>query len=106
MSEAFMKTIEVLEKEGHNSLTELPDKIWIKKLDDNWTFAIHANKDEKREIEPEGCMKCDAKAGELIVWWNGWIAGILTPFNGVLAAGELANENTFIEALDRAILSS
>lgn len=35
----------------------------------------------------------------LVVLWNGWPAGIVGPGEGIIAAGELANEDTLIEAL-------
>lgn len=37
------------------------------------------------------------------VTFNGWPAGIFTPISGTIAAGESANENALIAAIDAAI---
>ena len=37
------------------------------------------------------------------VWYQGWLAGLFTPFGGVFAAGEGANEDTFLAAIDTAL---
>lgn len=37
--------------------------------------------------------------------WNGWPAGLIDPSGGVIAAGELANESTLIDAVKKQIAS-
>jgi hypothetical protein len=34
-----------------------------------------------------------------MVTYNGWPAGMLGPFGGIIAAGDAANERSFIDAL-------
>lgn len=36
---------------------------------------------------------------ECVVWFNGWLAGVMDPYSGIIAAGEAANEGTFIAAI-------
>ena len=38
-----------------------------------------------------------------VVKWNGWPAGIITAAGGTIAAAELANEDTLVEALKEAL---
>jgi hypothetical protein len=45
----------------------------------------------------------DVAPFESYIEFNDWPVGMITPFGGIIAAGECANENTFIEALDRRI---
>jgi hypothetical protein len=43
---------------------------------------------------------------EVAFWFNGWLAGALSPFGGTLAAGQAANIDTLAEALRLAIKES
>lgn len=43
----------------------------------------------------------DIDAFNAHVKWNGWPSGILSPYNGIFAAGEAANEDTLIEWLEQ-----
>ena len=40
---------------------------------------------------------------EVAFWFNGWLAGTVSPFGGTLAAGQAANIDTLAEALRMAI---
>lgn len=68
-------------------------KLYHAKLDDCWEFWVNAT--GKREIV-EGAQ---LNPYECYVKFNGWPAGILNPFGGCFAAGDAANEDTFIAAL-------
>lgn len=103
MSEAYIKACELIKLITGKNLIELPGKKWSGKIDDNWIIAIHANEGETIEFEPEGTMGCSTTFGILVVWFNGWLAGLLDPYGGTIAAGETANEDTFIEAIENRI---
>lgn len=57
--------------------------------DRGWGAKLNPTSDEIDGVGP-----C-----EIYVTWNGWPAGILDPSGGVIAAGEAANEDAFIEWL-------
>ena len=63
------------------------------KIDDRWTVTI-ANKETVRSaggVEvPPFCVYIE---------FNGWPAGIINPFEGSIVAGEAANEDALIAAL-------
>lgn len=75
---------------------------WVHKVDERWIFAVNPH-DETLEVTPEGTMGCSVPFGHVAVWYNGWLAGIFAPNGGEFAAGDGANEDTFITALDSAI---
>jgi len=78
---------------------------WVQKVDEQWTFAING-KDETLEVRPDETMGARLKFGHAAIWFNGWLAGIITPYGGEFAAGSAANEDTFIAALDAAIANT
>ena len=88
----------------HQALGMQPVKgqVWIHKLNKNWTIAING-KSHAVEIEPEKCMKAELRPIDFAVWWNGWLAGLFNPHGGIFAAGSGANEDAFIEVVEKAI---
>lgn len=74
--------------------------LWERRLDDRWTFWING------QLEPVRTpTDFNLRPGECYVEFNGWPAGILSMITGegYIAAGSLANYQTFCEALRRAI---
>jgi hypothetical protein len=70
---------------------------WEHQVDKQWWVAFNGHPEAKKtsngqEVDPFHCY----------VEYNGWPAGVFTPYGGVIAAGEGANENTFIAAMVRA----
>jgi hypothetical protein len=61
-------------------------------VDKQWEFTVAG----KEKITLNGA---DLEPFNFAIWFNGWPAGIGNPFGGEIAAGELANEATFIAAL-------
>lgn len=76
--------------------TPINGKLYHAKVDEHWEFWVNAT-DEPQEVEgtPIQPFECYVK-------FNGWPAGIFTPYNGCFAAGEAANEETFCAALRKA----
>jgi hypothetical protein len=67
---------------------------WEVGIDQHWWIAVNAHN------EPKTCSKgTEVAPFACYVGFNGWPAGILTPTGGALAAGSLANEETFLAAL-------
>ncbi len=75
---------------------------WINSIDDNWAIAINGKK-EPQELRPDKSMGCKLKEGEVAIFYNGWLAAIITPFQGEICAGEAANERSFRAALVEAM---
>lgn len=70
---------------------------WTDATFKQWWVAFNGHPEKKatskgQQVDPYHCY----------VEYNGWPAGVFTPYGGVIAAGEGANENTFIAALVRA----
>lgn len=74
---------------------------WRYDLDAQWTITVNGQREPITvlvmgapfEIPPFSCA----------VEYNGWLAGLVNPYGGELAAGEAANEETFCAALGHAI---
>jgi hypothetical protein len=66
-------------------------------LDEQWEFWVNAtNSEQHADGAPIKPFECYVK-------FNGWPAGIFTPYSGQFAAGEAANEETFCAALKAAV---
>lgn len=101
-SEAFDKMVQLGLKLGVASIKDLPSA-WVQKVDDHWVFAINGHEEDIKVDLPELGMAATITPFNAAVWFNGWLCASLSPFDGVFFSGDAANENTFIEALDRAI---
>lgn len=73
---------------------------WIAKIDENWTIAVNGGGNGEIEIGPKECMKIKLKPYNWAIWWCGWIAGTGDPFDGILAAGGMANQDTFRQVME------
>ncbi len=67
---------------------------WELRLDEHWEIAFNGHGESVRSshgvaVEPYHCY----------VQFNGWPAGVFGPLGGTIAAGELANEETFLAAV-------
>lgn len=79
-------------------------KQWTFKIDDNWSFVINGTEEMQKGAKPEeDMMEIDLPPVHCAVWWNGWIAGLFSPGGGAIAAGAMANAETFTEAVKAAI---
>ncbi len=69
------------------------DGCWERQIGD-WWIALNGHREERKcshggTVPPFKCY----------IEWNGWPAGLIGPYGGVLAAGAAANEDTFIAAI-------
>lgn len=96
ISEAFMVASELAYQkavaEGYDNISAYPGMITVV-LDDRWTFDLHA---QVQDID-------GLPAGTVRINFNGWPAGIVNAYGGVIAAGALANEDTFLAAAKSAM---
>jgi hypothetical protein len=84
-------------KDGVAPINKLP-ACWERQVDEHWWIAVNAQKEKVKcskgaEIEPFHCY----------VEFNGFPAGVFTPFGGIIAAGSVANEETFAAAIEAEI---
>lgn len=90
---AFVEVCEYSYAMGARDINKKPG-CYESQVDDHWWFAIN----------PHGeTYKCSRGASvpglHVYVEFNEFPAGIISAYGGVLAAGEAANEQTFIAAL-------
>lgn len=76
---------------------------WVHQVDEHWTIAINGHKVPKEAMLPGGGGAITVEPYHCYVEFNGFPAGSFNPFGGVIAAGECANEGTFIKAIQAAI---
>jgi hypothetical protein len=93
----FVLVCQLAEKDGVSGIHRLPG-CWERKVDKHWWIAINGHEEEVAcskgpKVPPFNCY----------VEFNGWPAGSFSPYEGIIAAGELANEETFAAALEKAI---
>ena len=88
----FDLAAQIADKEGGVPLNK-HNGCWVKKLDEHWTIAINGHG------EPKKYNNCDIPPYTMYVEFNGFPAGIVDPFGGVMATGELANEDALIAIL-------
>ena len=67
-------------------------------IDERWWIAVNGHNETTK------CSKgADVLPFHAWIEYNGWPAGMVSPTGGIIATGSCANENTFIEALDKRI---
>lgn len=96
ISEAYAALVEFAMSRGARNLAAVSGA-WHAVVDDQWAVWLNPHRDAiKLDSGPE------VPPFECYVEFNGWPAGIFGPRGGVIAAGALANEGTFIDALKTA----
>lgn len=97
LSEAFTRVCDLALALGVKSIKDLPG-CWEYQVDEHWWIAVNGHNGATR------CAKgADVPPFRCYVEFNGWPAGIIDPYGGTIVAGEAANEDAFIAALDKAI---
>jgi hypothetical protein len=73
------------------------DDCWEHQIDANWWVAVNGRK------EPTKCSHgLTVHPYQCYIEFNGFPAGIIDPYDGIIAAGDAANEDSFIEAVKAA----
>ena len=86
LSTAFYMVARLADKLGE---APIKNKVWTHKLDDHWSIKINGFHEEKDSVPPYHMM----------IEFNGFPAGCVSPWEGVFAAGTEANEDAFIDAV-------
>lgn len=77
------------------------DGCWEHQVDDKWRIAWNGHREPVKNSAGH-----EVPGYHIYVEYNGWPAGLIHPYGGILAAGEGANEKTFLAAIDKALISS
>ena len=96
VAEAFYR-LAVLGNAQGVVLNKLPG-CWEVQLDKQWRVAVNGHKEAIKESGGREVPPYHA-----YVEYNGWPAGFLNPRGGTIAAGSCANEDAFIEAINRCV---
>lgn len=103
LSEAYCVVVELGLLLGVKDIKDLPGA-WVQVIDPHWTIAMNGTNNPVDVDLGEGSMGItNLKPVEMAIWFNGWLAGILTPVDGVICAGEAGNEDNFIRDVKRRI---
>ena len=86
LTTAFYMVARLADKLGE---APIKDKVWTHKVDDHWFVKINGCPEKKESIPPY----------HMLVEFNGFPAGCVSPWEGVFAAGTEANEDLFIDAV-------
>lgn len=87
----------VTELATKDKVVPIKDKIWERKIDKHWKIVVNGYNKTK---ELRGVK---IPAYHIYVEFNGFPAGFLNPFDGIICAGKEANIERFIGALETAI---
>ncbi len=90
--EAFGVLAELILAQGVRDLHMQPG-VYELAIDSRWKVAVNAHR------EPEAWGGAEIPPYSAAIEYNGWPAGLIDQHGGIIAAGECANENTFIEAM-------
>ena len=93
----FVLVAELAKKDGVARIDKL-DGCWERQIGEQWWIAINGHTElvdcsRGAKVPPFNCY----------VEFNGWPAGIFSPYEGMIAAGEAANEETFAAAIEAEI---
>ena len=97
------KIAEILVNKGIK-MSEQPGKLLSIEFDDyrgkdKWKLVVNGNS-EKKDLILDGGEKLNMPAFGFAIFWNGWLAGLMTPGGGQMAAHkEGANKKTFLRSL-------
>lgn len=92
----FVEIVDLAHHRGARNLSAM-GKCWETDVDDSWWFAINATGKDLR------CSKgVPVPARTAYVEFNGFPFALVSPWTGVTGCGEVANEDSLIEAIRRA----
>lgn len=96
LAEAFVEIVELGHRLGVTNVKGLPG-CWEVQVDAQWRFALNGHPDGSHAAS--WAPKVPIPPYHVVVEYNGFPAGIISPGGGIIAAGEAANEAAFIAAL-------
>jgi hypothetical protein len=97
---AFNAVINLALALGVREICKMPE-CWEHRVDEHWTIAVNGH-NEPKFAEQTTSGKTEVPPFHCYVEFNGFPAGLISPYDGILCAGSVANENAFIAALEKA----
>lgn len=94
LSEAFCLVAELGVHMGIRNIKEMPEP-WFLQLDEAWCLAINGTS-KNQDAHPKNTMGATIPPCSMAVWYNGWLAALLSPCSGVFLNG---SEDDFIKAV-------
>ena len=82
-------------KDGIIPASSAPGGVYERKVGE-WRIFLNGSPDDKPKTDKHPALPKFA----VYVEYNGWPAGIIDPGSGIIAAGEAANEDSFIAAIE------
>ena len=90
ITEIFYYISLIAEKNNVRNIGKL-DGLWKCKVDEDWEFRVNGHDEEIDGIPPYYAL----------IVYRGLPAGLVNPFGGTIAAGQVVNEDVFIEAMKK-----
>jgi len=95
----FLLVCDLARALGVHDINKLPG-CWEHRVDEQWSIAVNAH------LKTMKGLGVAVPPGNVYVEFNGWPAGFFTVYEGCLAAGTVANEETFAAALKKAVAAA
>jgi hypothetical protein len=92
----FELTAQLAKKDGVVPIGSLPG-CWERQIDERWTIVANGHS------TPMRYKNMDIPPYSHVVLYNGLLAGMFDPFDGMMVSGTEANEDNLIRALEKAI---
>ena len=93
LCDIFVAITEYALRQGVTNIKDLP-RCWECQIDSQWWIALNGHP------EPTLCSrKVKVRPFTAYLEFNGWPAGDVDPYGGIIAAGTLANEDNLLAAL-------
>ena len=92
ISEVFDEICQLALALGVKNINQLP-ACWEHKVDEEWRIAVNAHN------KPVNAGDTTVPAFTAYLEFNGWPAGLISPYGGMMASGAIANEVELLKAL-------
>lgn len=90
LSEAFIEITELAKKLEKKGLQKYPG-LWEYTIDENWKIKLNKHDEMIEAVPGHHCQ----------ILYRGWPKGMIARLGGWMSWGPIANENAFIEAVQR-----
>ncbi|WP_427340957.1 hypothetical protein [Caloranaerobacter sp. DY30410] len=94
MLELFVYVSKLANKLG---ISPIKDTIWEHQIDDKWKIVVNGHD------TIQNYNGLDLEPFHMYIEYNGFPAGIVNPYDGIICAGSEANEDKLIEAIKLAL---
>lgn len=96
------KIFELCNALGVRDINQLPGA-WTYQVDSQWRVAVNGQDHDVEIASNDDFMGATLPPYHIAVWLNGWLAGLMSPFDGIIAADK---EDEFIAVLEKAIANA